>query len=100
MIEDEGDMTLAFISKMPNIGDYRPKGYKLVDTLFVDKYGFGTEREPALTHGQLVQRVKNFGLNYGYAIIEEGEFQMVVGVFKWTEQLNPGAANDHMKNPY
>ena len=64
---------------IPNLGDHRPKGYKLVDTLFVDKTGFGSEREPALTINGMFRRMK---AGYAYAMIEEGQFQCYVGEFE------------------
>lgn len=67
------------VSKCPNIGDYRPKGYELIDQLFVDSSGFGSSSGLALTIDQFLAKVKK-GL--GYAIIEQGQFQLYVGVFK------------------
>jgi len=63
----------------PNIGDYRPNGFKLVDTLFCDKSGWGSPSEPALTVHQLVAALE---VGKGYAIIEEGQFQCYLGVFE------------------
>lgn len=63
----------------PNFGDYRPKGWELVDTLFCDASGFGSEGEPALTVEQLRDRLQ---IGYGYALIEVGQFQAYVGEFK------------------
>lgn len=69
----------------PNLGDYRPEGWMLIDTLFCDKTGWGDADEPALTVDQLINRIRTLNaehhFNLGYAIIEEGEFQCVVGVF-------------------
>lgn len=62
----------------PNIGDYRPKGWKLVDELLVDSSGCGSESEPALTAHGCIARLK---VGRGYAIIAEGQFQVVVGEF-------------------
>ncbi len=62
----------------PNIGDYRPKGWTLVDTLFVDKSGCGSESEPAMNLRQLLARLE---VGKGYAIIEEGQFQLYLGEF-------------------
>lgn len=62
----------------PNLGDYRPKGWELVEHFMVDKSGFGADYEPALTTAQLLRRLK---AGKGYAIIEEGEFQLVLGEF-------------------
>jgi len=67
------------VVKCPNFGDYVPDGWKLIDRLFVDKSGFGTVGELALTIKQFIAKVKG-GL--GYAIIEEGQFQLYIGVFE------------------
>lgn len=67
------------VVKCPNLGDYVPNGWKLIDRLFVDKSGFGGESKPALTVQQFIDKVKS-GL--GYAIVEEGQFQLYIGVFE------------------
>lgn len=85
------------LQKIPNIGGYRPKGYTLDHTLFVDKSGFGAENEPALTLRAFKARVSDAfwkGDRFGYAIIEEGQFQVVVGVFVETGKAVPGKAGD------
>jgi hypothetical protein len=71
-----GDPAIAY---MPNIGSYRPKGWRLLRKLFVDKSGFGRLDEPALTVEQFYAEVKE---DFGYAIIEEGEFQVYIGEFR------------------
>jgi hypothetical protein len=63
----------------PNIGDYRPKGWELTDSYFVDKTGMGYDDEPAMPIERLIKKLK---AGYGYAIIEEGEFQLYIGEFK------------------
>lgn len=69
----------------PNIGDYTPKGWELVEYKTCDKTGWGSEYEPALTVNGLLKWIKNLQKadeNYAMAIIEEGEFQVVIGLFK------------------
>ena len=69
----------------PNLGTYRPKGWKLVDHWLCDSSGFGNENEPALTFNQLCDKIRKLeaeGKHNGYAIIEQGQFQVVLGVFK------------------
>jgi hypothetical protein len=78
MIYPEDLGSLDQIGGIPNIGDYRPKGYVLVDTYFVDKTGLGRESEPALTIDSFLKKMK---ANHAYAIIEEGQFQLYVGEF-------------------
>lgn len=63
---------------VPTIGDYTPRGWKLIETLFVDSSGFGECGEPALTLDQFYAKVK---AGYGYAAVEAGQFQVYVGVF-------------------
>ena len=75
---EEEDRTTFPPFPFPNIGDYRPKGWELIDNFMVDKTGFGASDEPALTTEQLIRRLK---AGYGYAIIEEGQFQIVLGEF-------------------
>jgi hypothetical protein len=74
----------------PNLGDYRPKGWKLVDSLFCDISGLGSPDETALTRGQLVERILDLSRRgtYAYALIEVGEFQAYLGVFKRTSRIS------------
>lgn len=70
---------------IPDFGDYRPKGWKLVDHWLCDSSGFGMDHELALTRRQLKERMKEKiaeGKQYGYATIEQGQFQVVLGVFE------------------
>jgi len=66
---------------IPNLGDYRPKGWNLIDTLFVDSSGMGLPGEGAMTADEFLKRVR---LGYGYAIVETGQFQVCVGEFEKT----------------
>lgn len=67
------------LRKIPNFGDYRPKGWKLVETHFVDNSGLGRPGEAALTFNEFVQRAKK---GKGYGIIESGQFQVKIGEFE------------------
>lgn len=68
---------------IPNLGALRPAGWKLIDDWLVDASGFGSESEPALTIRQLASRLRdNIGKGYAYAIVEQGQFQIVIGVFE------------------
>ena len=70
---------------IPNLGDHRPKGWKLVDHWLCDGTGLGGPNEPALTQRQLKERMKQKlaeGKEYGYAVIEQGPFQVTLGVFE------------------
>ena len=69
----------------PNLGSYRPLGWEMGEYHTVDKTGWGAEDEPALTHRQLValiESVREERPNTGWAIIEEGQFQLVVAQFR------------------
>ena len=69
----------------PNIGSYRPKGWKLVETFMCDSSGMGDESEPALTIRQLKARLLlDLDKGYGYAIVAVGQFQVVLGAFQKT----------------
>src|SRR3990167_2369808 len=58
----------------PNIGSHRPKGYKLIDNFQCDKLGSGDGFSLGIEE---IKRRVQAGL--AYAIIEEGEFQLVIG---------------------
>jgi len=74
--QDEIDSYPPF--PFPAVGTYRPDGWELVDEIFADKSGLGTDDEPALSTRQLKARLR---VGYGYAIIEEGQFQVYLGEF-------------------
>jgi hypothetical protein len=79
----------ATVKHIPNLGDYRPKGWRLVDHWLCDNSGFGSENEPALTASQLqaaMQAKYNERATCGYGIIEVGPFQVVLGVFRKVEK--------------
>lgn len=63
----------------PNLGNYRPRGWKMIDDHMADSSGFGREDEPAFTPEQLKRWCE---AGYGYGIVECGEFQVVIGKFK------------------
>ena len=70
----------------PNIGSLKPRGWrKTGETWFVDKTGQGFDDEPALTWKQFRRRLAGYILrhaSHGFAITEEGEFQVVVSAFR------------------
>jgi hypothetical protein len=64
----------------PNLGDHIPDGWYIEDTLFVDKYELGG---PALSVYGLKETLRPMeGTGVGLAIIEEGQFQLYIGIFK------------------
>ncbi len=64
---------------IPNFGDYVPKGWRATerDPLFCDKFGDGDGGRSAGIPQILDWMVSGFG----YAIVEEGEFQLYIGEF-------------------
>ena len=70
------------LGAIPNIGYFRPDGWDLVETLFCDKTGLGIPSEPALTVDEILETLlQHRECNFGYAIVEEGEFQLYLGCF-------------------
>lgn len=81
--------------EIPFLGDHVPKGWERINLMepkrgwhedvdgfgayFVDTSGFGGSGEPALTQKQLMEVLLP---GYGYALIECGQFQGYVGVFR------------------
>jgi len=74
----------------PNIGDDSvevSKRYEHVTDLFCDKSGWGADDEPALTIPQLMERLRvllreNQETGLRLAIVEEGQFQIFIGVWR------------------
>jgi len=74
----------------PNMGDYCPDGWRRACgqdgtqiTLFCDKTGFD-DSGPALSVRQLVAKLQEwqkYDNGYALGIIEEGQFQIVLGAF-------------------
>jgi len=73
----------------PNIGFHEPPGWEKVESWFADKYGVGRESEPAITHRRLREILRSHieeNPADGFAITEEGEFQVVVSAFRRVER--------------
>jgi len=85
-------------ARIPFLGDYVPNGYERVHVgetfggnygygtadhahLFVDSSGFGGRGELAMTVSQFAEFVQRHP-GYGYGIIEAGQFQIVLGVYR------------------
>jgi len=100
--EDRGVLS-EHLRHMPNLGDRVPRGWKRVPAcsltestsglvpfggpeafhyIEVDSSGWGSPTELALTFGQFCQWVSEAPGELGYAIVEEGQFQVVIGVFQ------------------
>lgn len=86
LVEQEDiDTWKASRSKLPfpALGSYKPKGFKLVDSLFCDSSGFGTESEPALTYRQLIDKLE---AGKYYSLGDCGQFQVYVNVWEKIEK--------------
>jgi hypothetical protein len=88
-LEREAQLDLMPPFPFPNLGDDAvelDKQHERVDSLFVDKSGFGAADEPALTMDQFTDRLRELlRENEGgilLAIEEEGQFQLHVGVWR------------------
>ena len=63
------------VSTCQRLGNYIPKGWKLVNTYFVDNSGLGSDNEPALSFKQFLGKVR---AGYGYGIGEAGQVQIYI----------------------
>lgn len=69
---------------IPFLGTYLPEGWKLVDQRFVDSTGKGRKYEPAMTQADFktwVESVQAADEHAGFAILEQGQFQIYVGYY-------------------
>jgi len=84
---EELDLCPSF--PFPTIGYLQPDGWKKTDQhWFVDKFGCGLPWEPALTWDHFRRELRRYILRHpghGFAITEEGEFQLVVSAFRRVE---------------
>jgi len=72
----------------PNLG-HVPDGWQVAEQFFVDKTGLGRSSEPALTVDQFRSSVHDHIMDHpehGYAIIEEGPFQVIVAALQRTRR--------------
>lgn len=80
--------TETFCRHIPFLGDYVPEGWERVpgiEPIFVDSSGFGSSGEPALSleeFGKRLAAFKKSGDNYGFGIIEAGQFQVYIAVYR------------------
>jgi len=74
--------------RLPNIGYYEPDGWEKTEaSWFVDKTGWGREDEPALTLNRFKKELQQYiraNPGHGFAVTEEGEFQLYVSAFRRT----------------
>jgi hypothetical protein len=70
---------------IPNFGPYVPRGWEVDRTWFVDKTGVGLDSEPACSVRQFRNLLSDYVADnpgHGFAITEEGQFQMIVSAFR------------------
>ncbi len=84
---DSRDRLFQALQRIPNLGSYVPEGWSEVQRYLVDSSGWSDPQELA-SHGcfsleGLMDEVK---IGRGYAIVEEGQFQVKVGEFV---KINP-----------
>ena len=80
-LDDEA--LLRHVGKAPFLGEsYSPRDFALSEELFIDISGFGADYEPALSHQQLVHKVRELGPGVGYGILTHGQFQAYLGVYR------------------
>lgn len=76
---------------IPNFGTYVPRGWERVEGVewFADKTGWGRDDESAMTRRQFLSSFEDYVAEHpghGFAIVEEGEFQLYVGTFRRKER--------------
>jgi hypothetical protein len=89
---------------IPNIGSYRPSGWQLMEDHMVDAMGGDDAGGSAMTLSAFKSWVQDTVVKdptAGFAIIEEGEFQVVVGYFTQNEKLpfDDGSCEDDDDGP-
>jgi len=85
VVFDKAEVDRMTSFPFPFLGDYVPKGWEKVNELFCDSSGFGRDSEGALSVGQLQSELlKRLEAKdtFGYAIVEAGQFQAYVGVYR------------------
>lgn len=73
-----------FKSKVESIDITERKGYTLIDNLFCDNSGFGSDNEPAYTKSQFEQRIREIlatNPTIYTTLTGVGQFQVYVGVY-------------------
>lgn len=83
LVIEKQDNPAEMLRRIPNLGSYVPEGWEEVQRFFVDASGFSDPAELA-AHGCLSFRelVDAVTPGRGYALVQEGQFQVYVGEFK------------------
>lgn len=66
---------------IPALGRHTPKGWTLLETVFVDASGWGEKGEPAMTHDEFTAYVAAHP-GCGWGVVEAGQFQVYVGRYE------------------
>ena len=67
--------------RLPFLGDYCPEGFYVMNEIFVDSSGFGSDSEPAMTLPKFFGMLDKLGKPFGLAISEAGEFQVMIKIY-------------------
>ena len=77
---------IKLLHQIPNIGSLDVSdAWEEIDTVMVDSSGVGTEGERALTAKGCLEFIKQQvqeSASRGFAIVSQGQFQIVLGVFE------------------
>jgi len=76
--EDMGPRLAEHMQNIPFLGYRTPRGWRKVQTFFVDSSGSGEEGEGALTFEQFLAVVRP---DHAYSVYEAGQFQVVIAEF-------------------
>lgn len=75
------------LRSIPNLGDYVPEDWELIESHFVDSSGVGEEGEASLTFDQFKTKVRiamtDQDAVFGWGLIQAGQFQVYIGQFKF-----------------
>ena len=90
----------VFKSKPCSVDTMKLKGYRLIDTLFVDSSGFGLESEPALTASEFEREFRKYvdlnGVVYT-SLVGVGQFQVYVGIFAKAKRVAKKVAHETLQ---
>lgn len=79
VFKNKSEITPEAVRSIPMIGHEKIAGWTFIRYYFVDSSGFGQEGESALTFGQFMAQIKP---SYGYGIVDAGQFQVNIGMWK------------------
>lgn len=86
---NSNESLLRAFKQIPFLGGHTPRGWKKIESLFVDSSGLGADDEPAMSIRQFLVKVRNNGPGIGYSIEEVGQFQVYIRVMRPVSQVKP-----------